>query len=76
VVSLGVRGRDDTRNGHLASGLDRVVVSWGDRTPVSTGAFGVRAVHRYRHNGTYELKVTARDKVGNETVDARTLHIG
>jgi hypothetical protein len=76
VVTLGVRARDDSRHGHLASGLARVVVSWGDRTPVTTGAFGVRAVHRYRHKGTYVLKVTARDKAGNETVDARTLRIG
>ncbi|MEY2512652.1 MAG: hypothetical protein QOJ89_10 [bacterium] len=76
VVTLGVRGRDDTRNGPYASGLERVVVSWGDRTPVASAPFGLRTVHRYRHGGTYQLRIVARDRAGNETVDARTLRIG
>jgi hypothetical protein len=76
VVTLGVRGRDDTRNGPYASGLDRVVVSWGDKTPVATARFGVRTVHRYRHGGTYKLRIVARDKAGNETVNERTLRVG
>ena len=76
VVTLSARARDDTRNGRLAAGMQRVVVSWGDRTPVASGSYGVSLRHRYRHKGTYELTVTARDRVGNETVDRRTVRIG
>ncbi len=75
VVTLGVRGRDDTRNGPFASGLARVVVSWGDKTPVVTAPLRLRTVHRYRRGGTYTLRIAARDKAGNETVDERTLRI-
>jgi hypothetical protein len=76
VVTLDVRGRDDTRRGPFAAGLDRVVVSWGDRTPVASGRFGVRGVHRYRRKGTYTLRIVARDRAGNRAVDERTLRIG
>jgi hypothetical protein len=76
VVTLGVRGRDDTSSGRLASGVASVVVSWGDRTPVATARSGLRATHRYRRKGSYELTVTARDKAGNETLDKRTVRIG
>ncbi|MDX6676696.1 MAG: hypothetical protein QOE31_748, partial [Solirubrobacteraceae bacterium] len=76
VVTLNVRGRDDTSNGPYASGIARVVVSWGDRSPVTTAAAGVRSAHRYRRGGTYKLRIVARDRAGNETVDERTLRIG
>ncbi|MEA2139599.1 MAG: hypothetical protein QOG56_2749 [Solirubrobacteraceae bacterium] len=76
VVTLGVRARDDTRKGPFAAGMARVVVSWGDRTPVTSGQFGVRAVHRYRHKGTYTLRIVARDRAGNQAVNERTLRIG
>jgi hypothetical protein len=76
VVTVGVRGRDDTRFGVYASGLARVTVSWGDRTPVTTSRFGVRATHRYRRGGTYELRIIARDKAGNERVDVRRVRRG
>jgi hypothetical protein len=75
VVTLGVRGRDDTNNGPFAAGMSRVVISWGDRTPVTTALSRISAVHRYRGKGTYELRVVARDRAGNETVDERTLRI-
>ena len=76
IVTLSARGRDDTRSGRLAAGMQRVVVSWGDRTPVTTGRFGVSVRHRYRRKGTYELTVTARDLAGNETIDKRTVRVG
>ncbi len=75
VVTLGVRGRDDARFGAYASGLARVAVSWGDGTAVATGRVEVRAKHRYRRAGTYKLKITSRDKAGNELVNVRTLRI-
>jgi len=77
VVTLGVRGRDDTGGGpSSASGIARVVVSWGDRTPVTTAATGLRVTHRYPGAGSYVLSIVARDRAGNETVDERTLRIG
>ena len=76
VVTVGVRGRDDTRFGVYASGIARVAVSWGDRTPVVTSRFGLRTTHRYRRGGTYELRIVARDKAGNERVDVRTVRMG
>ncbi|HEV7804503.1 MAG TPA: hypothetical protein VGO80_01675, partial [Solirubrobacteraceae bacterium] len=76
VVTLDVRARDDTRRGPFAAGLDRVVVSWGDRTPIASGRFGVRRVHRYRRKGTYTLRIVARDRAGNQAVDERMLRVG
>jgi len=76
VVRINARARDDTRRGPFAAGLHRVVVSWGDRTPVASGRFAVRSVHRYRRKGTYTLRIVARDRAGNQTVDERTLRIG
>jgi hypothetical protein len=76
VVTLSARARDDTRSGRLAAGMQRVVVSWGDRTPVTSGRFGVAVRHRYRRKGTYELTIIARDLAGNETVDRRTVRVG
>jgi len=76
VVTIVARGRDDTRNGKLAAGMQRVVVSWGDRTPVTTGRFGVTTRHRYARKGSYELTITARDAAGNERVNRRTVRVG
>lgn len=75
VVTLAVRARDDASGGRLAAGMQKVVVSWGDRTPVASGRFDVSAVHRYR-TGTFTLTVTATDLAGNQTVDTRTVRIG
>ena len=75
IVTLGVRARDDATRGRLASGVDRVRVSWGDGTRPAIGEFGIRATHRYRR-GRFTLKITARDKAGNEVVNTRRLRIG
>jgi hypothetical protein len=75
VVTLGVRARDDARNGKLAAGMEGVKVSWGDGTSVATSKFGVRATHTY-HRGKFTLTITARDLAGNENVNERTVRIG
>ncbi len=75
VVTLGVRARDDASNGRLAAGMEGLSVSWGDGTPPARGRFDIRATHRYPR-GRFTLKITARDKAGNEVVDERKLRIG
>jgi hypothetical protein len=75
VVVLVVRGRDDASRGRLASGLEGVRVSWGDGTRPATGRFEIRATHRYPR-GRFTLRITGRDKAGNEVVDERRLRIG
>jgi hypothetical protein len=75
VVTLGVRARDDASNGRLASGIEGIVVSWGDGTKGARGRTLVRATHRYAR-GKYTLTITARDRAGNENVSERKLRIG
>jgi hypothetical protein len=74
VVVLAVRARDDAGNGRLAAGMESLSVSWGDGT-TTRGSFDIRATHRYPR-GKFTLKITARDKAGNEAVDERALRIG
>jgi hypothetical protein len=75
IVVLGVRARDDATRGRLAAGLEGVRVSWGDGSEPVRSRFGVSVRHRYPR-GRFTLTITARDKVGNETVDERKLRIG
>lgn len=75
VVTLGVRARDDASRGRLAAGMEGVRVSWGDGTPGVSARFNIRATHRYPR-GRFTLRITARDKAGNEVVDERRLRIG
>ena len=76
VVSLSVGARDNAAASNLVSGMQDVVISWGDRTPGARGRARVRATHRYRRKGTYPLTITARDKAGNEVVSKRTVRVG
>ena len=76
IVTLSARGRDDPQNGRFASGVARVVISWGDRSPVTTARSSVRTSHRYPRPGAYVLKVIARDRAGNERVNTRTVRVG
>ena len=75
VVTLVVRARDDAKRGRFAAGLAGVKVSWGDGSAPARARFDLRATHRYRR-GKFTLTITARDKVGNESVDKRALRIG
>lgn len=74
-VTVSVRARDNARTPKHTSGMQRVVVSWGDRTKGSRGHSRVRARHSYRRKGTYPLEITAIDKAGNETTSTRTVRI-
>lgn len=76
VVTVTARAHDDARVIRAASGLDRVLLSFGDRSPRLRVGNGVHTTHRYRHKGSYTLTVTARDKVGNETTYTKTVRIG
>jgi hypothetical protein len=75
VVRLSVRARDPGTNGRGASGLRRIVVSWGDRTRGARGTSSVRARHAYRGGGTFPLEITAVDQVGNQSRSTRTVRI-
>lgn len=75
VVTLSVRARDPNRSGHRASGVQRVVVSWGDSTKAGRGRSRVRTKHRYRRTGTFKLRIKATDKAGNERTQTRTVRI-
>jgi hypothetical protein len=76
VVTMSVRGRDDSRASTLVSGMREVDVAWGDDSIASAGVSRVKATHRYRRGGSYTITVTARDKVGNVTVNHRTVRMG
>ncbi len=75
VVTLSVRARDPNLRGHRAAGVQRIVVSWGDRTKGARGRQRVRATHRYRRKGTYPLEVIVTDKAGNERTERRSVRI-
>jgi hypothetical protein len=74
-VKLVVRGRDVRRGGHRSSGLGGTVVTWGDGKKTSRNAKIARANHRYSHSGTFKIKITTRDKAGNETSRKRTVRV-
>jgi len=74
-VRLVVRGRDVRRAGHRTSGIGGTVIAWGDGGKTSRGSTA-RASHRYRRSGTFTLRITTRDKAGNETVRKRRVRIG
>jgi hypothetical protein len=76
VVRLSVRARDPNPQGHRASGVASIAVSWGDNTKAALGTFSVRARHRYPGKGTYTLEIVAKDAAGNRRSDQRTVRIG
>jgi hypothetical protein len=56
-----------------ASGIKAVLIDFGDGSaPVPLR----KASHRYRHKGTYTIKVAAADKAGNTGVATRDVTIG
>jgi hypothetical protein len=51
-----------------ASGIAKVTVNWGDRTPLVRLRLGNhRTFHTYLRPGTYRVTVTVFDKAGNKT---------
>ena len=76
VVTVSAKARDDVRVASRTSGMQEVVISWGDRTKGARAVSRRRVKHRYRRKGTYPLTVTARDKAGNVKVVKRTVRIG
>ncbi|MDQ3678421.1 MAG: hypothetical protein M3401_16765 [Actinomycetota bacterium] len=72
-VNLVVRGRDPRRAGHRTSAMAGTVVSWGDGRKTSRRGRIARFRHRYRRSGKFTVKITTRDKAGNETVRRRTV---
>jgi hypothetical protein len=67
--TIRVTTRDGARG--QGSGVASVAISWGD----GTRGRGKRATHSYRHAGTYRVKVTARDQVGNKRTVVRKVRI-
>lgn len=76
VVTVSVRARDAAPRGDHASGMRSIVVSWGDRSKGARATTRLRARHRYRGRGAFRLKITGRDRVGNERVIRRNVRIG
>jgi len=64
-----VTTRDGARG--QGSGVASVAIAWGD----GTKGRGKSATHSYRRAGTYRVKVTARDKVGNKRTVVRKVRI-
>jgi hypothetical protein len=62
----------DGRSRTVASGTKSVLVSFGDRTGLSSLR---NVVHRYKHRGSYTVRVSARDRVGNVAVLTKRLKI-
>jgi hypothetical protein len=70
---LSVRARPRDSRGRLRSGINRVLVDWGDRKLLR---MGTRSSKRYGRKGRYTIRVKALDKAGNETVVTRRVQIG
>jgi hypothetical protein len=70
---LSVRARPRDSRGRLRSGVNRVLVDWGDRKLLRMGS---RSSKRYARKGRYTVRVKALDKAGNETVVTRRVKIG
>ena len=52
----------------MPSGIAKVTLSWGDRTPLVTLRVGNhRSFHTYLKPGSYRVTVTVLDKAGNKT---------
>jgi hypothetical protein len=75
-VNLVIRSKDVRRKRHKTSGIGGTVVAWGDGRKSSRGGTLARASHRYRRSGTFTIRITTRDKAGNETVRKRKVVIG
>lgn len=76
VVTVSARGRDQGGAGRRSSGINGVVISWGDRTKGARGEARVRSRHRYPGPGTYPLVVTATDEAGNVATYRRPVRVG
>jgi hypothetical protein len=73
VATVSARAADVLPPSGKAAGVAYVRIDFGD----GTGYVEARkAVHRYRHTGSFVVKVSATDKAGNVGVATRTLRIG
>jgi hypothetical protein len=59
--------------GVLTSGVQQIVVSWGDRTPTEQIRRGSR--HAYARPGRYALRILVTDRAGNRTTYRQLLRI-
>jgi hypothetical protein len=59
-----------------ASGIAKVTLKWGDRTPPVTLKLGRhRSFHTYLKPGRYKVTVTVSDKAGNTTRTVTTVDV-
>ena len=70
-VRVAVRASDPGRAGRTASGVGRVVISWGD----GSRTVSRRGTHRYRRGGRRTIRVMAFDRAGNPVVVRRSVTI-
>jgi hypothetical protein len=70
-VKVTVRPTDASPRGRRASGVGRVVISWGDGRRTSAR----RGTHRYRKRGRRTVRVSVYDKAGNVRVVRRRVTI-
>jgi hypothetical protein len=70
-VRVSVRPSDANRAGRRASGVGRVVISWGDGSRTKAR----RGTHRYRRAGRRTVRVSVRDRAGNVSVVRRSIRI-
>ena len=71
VLTVTAKGGDP--DGAFPTGLDRILVDFGDGKLLPMGR---KATKRYARLGTYVVRVKAVDKAGNETVQQRSVKIG
>jgi hypothetical protein len=73
VTTVTARGRDVIPFHERASGVDHVRIDFGDGSKSVTAK---KATHRYKHLGSFTIRVTAVDRAGNVGVSEREIHIG
>jgi hypothetical protein len=61
--------------GASASGVRSVSVTWGDRTPETTGPAVGRLHHAYARPGLYRIRATATDRATNTTTLVRYVQV-
>lgn len=66
-------GTAQAAQGVLTSGVQRILVDWGDRTGALSVLHGSR--HVYRRAGRYTLRIVVTDRAGNRTVLREPLRI-
>jgi len=71
AIRVAVRASDPGRARRTASGVGRVVISWGD----GSRTVARRGTHRYRRGGRRTIRVTAFDRAGNSVVLRRSVRI-